>query len=174
MKNLLKVLFVALLVLTNISCTDSSQNATTSDANEQIKGTVNELQQPFLECKMDGVLIKAILPGVMIIYNKEKKEGNIWGKTTEGIISIIMDEVEGPGTYTIKGNSKSGAGIIINKDMYEVKKTGTPFTVTIEAFQELNVSDAKGGKGMKGTFKGTLMNQDGKIVKITEGRFRTQ
>ena len=110
----------------------------------------------------------------MILYVPKKKEVTIWGKTSDGIISIIIDAVETTGTYTIKGNSKNGAGIQTKSSLYEVKKSGTPFNVIIETIEDLKVSDNKEVKAIRGTFNGKIKDQYGKVVDITEGKFSTQ
>ncbi len=128
----------------------------------------------YLTCKVDGIPLKAAYPGTMILFAPAKKEVNIWGKTPTGIISITIDNVENIGTYTIKGTSKNGAGIMNGTKMYEVKKTGTPFTVTIESIDALTAIHTPDGKAIRGTFQGKLMDQDGTIIEITEGKFSTQ
>lgn len=157
MKNLLKISIFSLIYLAIYSFKENVQ-ATPA----------------LLECKMDGALIKGQYPGVHVIYVPAKKEVSIMGKTTEGMISIIIDSVSTTGTYIIEGNSKNGAGVMTKGAMYEVKKKGTPFTVNIEVIEPFKVANAQGAKAIRGTFSGKLMDQNGKIVEITEGKFSSQ
>jgi hypothetical protein len=131
-------------------------------------------QQGYLQCKMNGQLIEAVYPGIAILCVPGNKEVTVWGKTSEGMISIIIDQVEATGTFALKGTSNNGAGIMIKSAMYEVKKSNTPFTVTIEKIEELNLSNASGAKAIRGSFEGKLMGDDGSLVEITDGKFSTQ
>ncbi len=176
-----RIAVFALLVAINISCKiDSSKEVKLPEPlmEGQSPETQNSVSQKanfgYLSCKMDGVEIKAIQTGAMMLYVPDKKEINIWGKTDTGMISIIIDNVENTGTYTIKGNSKNGAGVMIGANMFEVKKSGTPFDVTIESFEEISAINSPNARAIRGTFQGKLMGQDGKIVEITEGKFSTQ
>ncbi len=169
-KSIWFVLFTALVIPT-LSFTSPTIN-TKINAKTRLMPAIE--QERYLECKVDGKLLKASDPGLMILYVPQKKEVTIWGKTSEGIISIIIDAVETTGTYTIKGNSKNGAGIQTKTSMYEVKKTGTPFNVIIETIEDLKVSNNRGVKAIRGTFSGKIKDQYGKVVEITEGKFSTQ
>ncbi len=141
---------------------------------ETQKSGTEQADGGYLTCKVDGVPLQAAYPGTMILFAPTKKEVNIWGKIPTGIISITIDNVENIGTYTIKGTSKNGAGIMNGTKMYEVKKTGTPFTVTIESIDALTAIHTPDAKAIRGTFQGKLMDQDGNIIEITEGKFSTQ
>lgn len=181
MKTLLKITSLWIVLVASVSCqsnTSESANLKTLDAaittSETATADAPIASGGYLSCKVDGVLLEAAYPGIMILYVPAKKEANIWGKTPTGIISIIIDKVESTGTFTIKGNSKNGAGIMSGKTMYEVKKTGTPFTVTISSMENLTAINSTSGKAIKGTFQGKLMGPDGKLVEITEGKFSTQ
>lgn len=169
-KSIWFVLF-AVLVIPALSFTNLTLN-TNINAKRKLMPAIE--QKRYLECKVDGKLLKASDPGLIILYVPQKKEVNIWGKTSEGIISIIIDAVETTGNYTIKGNSKNGAGIQTKTSMYEVKKSGTPFNVIIESIEDLKVLNNKGVKAIRGTFEGKIMDQNGKVVEITEGKFSTQ
>lgn len=167
MKTSIGVALFALLVIPALSFTNPRLHAGS-------KFMSTREQTRYLECKVDGKLVKASDPGLMILYVPQKKEVTIWGKTSEGIISIIIDAVETTGTYTIKGNSKNGAGIQTKSFMYEVKKNGTPLNVSIETIEDWKVSTNKEVKAIRGTFNGKMQDQYGKIVEITEGKFSTQ
>ena len=166
-----KSIWFALLIIPTLSFTNSTLD---TNINDKRKLLPDIEQKRYLECKVDGKLLKASDPGIMILYVPKKKEVTIWGKTSEGIISIIIDAVETTGTYTIKGNSKNGAGIQTKSSMYEVKKTGTPFIVIIETIEDLKVSNNREVKAIRGTFSGKIKDQNGKVVEITEGKFSTQ
>ncbi len=146
--------------------------------NTNISGKIFSVQENgktrYLECKVDGKLLKASDNGLIILYVPQKKEVTIWGKTSEGLISIIIDAVDNTGTYTIKGNSKNGAGILTKSEMFEVKKSGTPFNVIIKTMEDLNVPNNKGAKAIRGTFSGKLKNDQGIVVEITDGKFSAQ
>ena len=171
MKKSIWFALIAILVISTLSFTDLTLNATIN-AERKLMPVIE--QRGYLECKVDGKLLKASEPGLMILYVPKKKGVTIWGKTPEGMISIIIDAVETTGTYTIKGNSKNGAGIQTKSSMYEVKKSGTPFNVIIETIEDLKVFDNKGVKAIRGTFNGKIMDQNGKVVEITDGKFSTQ
>ena len=128
----------------------------------------------YLTCKVDGTPLQANYPGINILYVPGKKEVTIWGQTPTGLISIIIDNVESAGTFTIKGNSTNDAGIMLNSKMYAVKKTGTLFTATIESIDDLAASSSPDAKAIRGTFQGKLMDESGNTVEITEGKFSTQ
>jgi hypothetical protein len=171
---LLIVLFLGISIKSLNSADSKQYLISESDmARGNQKSVSDSTNAGYLSCKMDGVLLQASFPGGIILYVPSKKEVNIWGKTPTGIISITIDNVESAGTYTIKGNSKNGAGIMVNSKMYEVKKTGTPFTVTIESIEGIKAVKSTDAKAIHGTFKGKFMDQSGKIVEITEGKFST-
>lgn len=181
MKTLLKITLLWIVLATSVSCknstSDSANLKTLSASISNSETTIADVpitKGGYLSCKIDGVLLEAGHPGFIIVYAPAKKEATIWGKTPTGIISMIIDNVESTGTFTIKGNSKNSAGIMSGTTMYEVKKTGTPFTVTISSIEDLTVINNSNGKAMKGTFQGKLMGSDGKMVEITEGKFSTQ
>lgn len=175
--SLLLVVFIVGISCKNSASTDVNSSAATSTENAAKTNNANDKQTSvgYFSCKLDGVLLEALYPpGTAILFAPATKEVNIWGKTESGFMSIILDGVESTGTFTVKGNSKNGAGIMSGTKMYEVKKTGTPFTVTIATIDEITAIDAPEAKAISGTFEGKLMDQDGNIVEITEGKFSTQ
>lgn len=175
--SLLLVVFIIGISCKNSPSTDVNANAAAGTETTAKANNANNKQTSvgYFSCKVDGVLLEALYPpGTAILFSPAKKEVNIWGKTETGFMSIIMDNVESTGTFTIKGNSKNGAGIMSGTKIYEVKKTGTPFTVTIATIDEITAIDAPEAKAISGTFEGKLMDQDGNIVEITEGKFSTQ
>lgn len=183
MKTTFRFSFLFIVLITGIFCknapsthagAESSTATTVAWATETPKTDATNASGGYLTCKVDGVPLQAAYPSVMILYVPAKKEVNIWGKTPKGIISIIIDEVESTGTFTIKGNSKNAAGLLNDTQMYEVKKKGTPFTVTIESIDELKAINAPKAKAIRGTFQGKLMDQGGNMIDITEGKFSTQ
>jgi hypothetical protein len=129
---------------------------------------------PSLEFKMDGALVQGTTPGVMIDYIPAKKEVNIRANTPAGIFAILIDNVEGTGTYTIGKTSKNGAGIMGSSKAFEVKKSGTPFTVTIDSVDELSAISTPDAKAISGSFQGKLMDDAGNTVEITDGKFSAQ
>jgi hypothetical protein len=176
-----RLLLLLIVLISGISCkigtsayAKQSASKTAEMVTELQKSDATNVSGGYLICKVDGIPLKAAYPGTIILYVPAKKEVNIWGKTPTGIISITIDDVETTGTFTIKGNSKNGAGIMSGSKMYEVKKSGTLFTVTLESIDELTISNSNGAKAIRGTFQGKLMDQDGNMVEITEGKFSTQ
>ncbi len=63
---------------------------------------------------------------------------------------------------------------MMSSQMYEVKKTGTPFTVTIDVVEPIAAYATPDAKAIRGTFEGTLMDTDGTTITITEGTFSSQ
>lgn len=175
MKIAYRILLLMLILTTALSLKKAiPSNPAIRLRSELHKSPATKTSAGYLTCKIDGVLLKAAFPGTMILFVPGKKEVNIWGKTPTGIISITMDNIETTGTYTILGNSKNGAGIMMGSKMYEVKKMGTPFTVSIESIDEITALSTPEAKAIRGTFQGKLMDEDGNIVEITEGKFSTQ
>lgn len=68
----------------------------------------------------------------------------------------------------------TGSGIMGVGKMYEVKKTGTPFTVTVDDVEEITAINAPEAKAIRGSFQGKLMGDSGNLVDITDGKFSTQ
>lgn len=54
------------------------------------------------------------------------------------------------------------------------KKTGTPFTVTVDDVEEMTAINAPEAKAIRGSFQGKLMGDSGNLVDITDGKFSTQ
>lgn len=183
MKTLFKFTMVFLMIIATIACKNNTstetQAETTADANSQM---VTETPKPndtkpgwaSLSFKMDGTLVEATNPGTMAIFSPSKKEVNIRANTPKGVFSIIMGDVEGNGTYTVKNNSDNGAGLMMTSKMFEVKKSGTPFTVTINNVEEIKAINAPEAKAIRGTFEGKLMDEEGNSMMITEGKFSSQ
>jgi hypothetical protein len=181
MKIIYTIGLLFLVLISSVSFKNRSPEATTPKntaiveiVSETLKSETKNAIGGYLTCKVDGSPLQAAYPGTMILFVPAKKEVTIWGKTPTGIISIIIDNVETIGTFAIKGNSKNGAGIMNGTKMFEVKKTGTPFTVTIESIDALAANNSTEVKAIRGTFQGKLMDQDGNMIEITEGKFSTQ
>lgn len=137
-------------------------------------GATSREGAPSLEFKMDGTLVQSTGPGIMIICSPKNQEINIRGNTPVGMFAIVLDHVSGPGTYTVGKSANNGAGIMGVGKMYEVKKTGTPFTVTVDDVEELTAINAPEAKAIRGSFHGKLMGDSGNLVDITDGKFSTQ
>ena len=184
MKTISKFTLVLLLFTAAIACKNNTTPEADADAETDAEANVQtitetpELTAPegaaLLSFKMDGELVEGTFPSVMVIYIPAKKEVMIRGNTPQGLFSIIIDEVGGTGTYTIKGNSKSGAGIMMASKMYGVKKSGPPFTVTIDAVDDVKAIKTEDGKAIRGTFEGKFMDDEGNTINITDGKFSTQ
>ncbi|MEO6348586.1 MAG: hypothetical protein ABIO60_11830 [Aquaticitalea sp.] len=183
MRSLSKLALALLLITATIACknntTTEADAETATNTNAQKITETHELTKTTagfasMTFKMDGTLIEATGPGVMVIYVPTKKEVNIRGNTSKGLFAIIIDKVEGPGTFTIQGNSKSGAGLMMQAQMYEVKKTGTPFTVTIDAVEDIAAYATPDAKAIRGTFEGKIMDKDDNTITISEGKFSSQ
>lgn len=185
MKTISRFALVLLLITTIIGCknttTPEADAETAEDVSAQMitetpKPTATKAGFGSLSFKMDGTLMEATVPGAIAIYIPSTKEVDIRGNTLKGLFSILMDNVEGTGTYTIKGNSKSGAGLVNmnTQKLYEVKKSGTPFTVTIDAVEDIASSANPDAKSIRGTFEGTIMDEAGNTITITEGKFSGQ
>ncbi len=183
MKTTFRISLLLIVLITGIFCknaTSTNAGAETSTATtvarvtETPKTDVPNVAGGYFTFKMDGVPLQATHPGIMILYVPAKKEVNMWCKTPKGIFSITIDQVETTGTFIIKANSKNGAGIMSDTKIYQVKKTGTPFTVIIESIDEIKAINAPTAKAIRGTFQGKLMDDEGNMVEITEGKFSTQ
>lgn len=183
MKTTSKFALAILLFTATIAC---KNNATTEEESETSEDTtaqmLSETPTPAetkpgfasLSFKMDGTLVEGTVPSVMAIYNPVKQEVNIRGNTPKGLFAVIIDKVEGTGTYTIKGTSNNGAGLMMTSKMYEVKKSGTPFTVTIDTVEDIEAINAPEAKAIRGTFEGKIMDEEGNTIMITEGKFSSQ
>jgi hypothetical protein len=181
MKTNISLSFFILVLISGIDCkivnsadVDKSMSTLARKRTELQQSASTKANTGYLTCKVDGIPLQAACPGAIMLYIPAKKENNIWGKTPTGIISITINNVETTGTYTIKGNSKNSAGIMSNSSMFEVKKSGTPFTVTIESIEEIAAVHTSDAKAIRGTFQGKLMDQKGKMVEISEGKYSTQ
>ncbi len=183
MKTVKTILFSMLLFTSILACKNEksaeSDSEAVSENSEQMQADAPKAMQAkpgfaSLSFKMDGELVEGTIPGVMAIYNPAKNEVNIRGNTPKGLFAVIIDDVTGTGTYTIKGTSNSGAGVMMKTEMYEVKKTGTPFTVTITAVEDITAVHAPEAKAIRGTFEGKIMDDAGKTISITDGKFSSQ
>ena len=183
MKTISKFALVLLLITTTIGCkNNTSPEAEAETAQDTTAQMLSETPPPAetkpgfatLSFKMDGTLIEGTAPSVMAIYVPAKKEVNIRASTPKGLFAIIIDKVEGTGTYTIKGTSSNGGGLMMTDKMYEVKKSGTPFTVTIDTVEDITAVSAPEAKAIRGTFEGKIMDDDGNTIMITEGKFSSQ
>ncbi len=80
--------------------------------------------------------------------------------------SLVRDGADfKPGTYTMASTDRAlDAQYAIKKytEIYESDNTND-FKVTIESYDKTD--------GIRGTFSGTLRTEDGKTVKVTEGKF---
>ncbi len=141
MKTMSKFVLVILIITATIACKNNTSTETEAETTtETTAQMLSETPPPAeakpgfasLSFKMDGTLVEGTVPGVMAIYAPAKREVNIRSNTPKGLFAIIIDKVEGVGTYTLKGTSSNGGGIMMTSKMYEVKKSGTPFTVTID------------------------------------------
>ncbi len=183
MKTVSKLALVLLLITSTISCKNNTtpevDAETAEDASAQMltetpKPTNTQPGFGSLSFKMDGTLVEGTAPGTMAIYNPAKQEVNIRANTPKGLFAIIINKVEGTGTYTIKGTSNNGGGLMMTNKMYEVKKSGTPFTVTIDTVEDIEAVNAPGAKAIRGTFEGKIMDEEGNTINITEGKFSSQ
>ena len=132
MKTISKFALVLILITGTIGCknntTPESEAKTAEDASAQMitetPKSVEKIQgMPTISFKMDGELVEGEYPGTYIVFIPARKEASIISKTPKGQFNIIIDNVEGAGTFTIKGNSKNAAGLMMPSKMYEVKRT---------------------------------------------------
>ncbi len=183
MKTFNSLALVVLLLTFTVACKNGNSSEATSEVaadnttqmlSETPKSVDKMPGMATLSFKIDGVLVESMFPGTYILFVPAKKEVNIMAKTSIGQFNIIIDNVEGTGSFTLKGNSKNGGGLMMPDKMYEVKKTGTPFSVTINNVEEIKAISAPEAKAIRGTFEGTLMDTAGDTVIITEGKFNSQ
>ncbi|MEH6765028.1 MAG: hypothetical protein V7655_11060 [Aequorivita antarctica] len=183
MKTLSKFVLVILLFTAIIACkNNTSTEADAETATDTTAQMLSETPTPAetkpgfatLSFKMDGTLVEGTVPSVMAIFVPAKKEVNIRGNTPKGLFAVIIDNVQGAGTYTIKGTSANGGGIMMTDKMYEVKKSGTPFIVTIDTVEDITAVSTPDAKAIRGTFEGKIMDDAGNTIMITEGKFSSQ
>ena len=80
----------AVLVIPGLSFTNLSLN---TDINAKRKLMPAIEQKRYLECKVDGKLLKASDPGLMILYVPKKKEVTIWGSGSPRREFLFSDDL---------------------------------------------------------------------------------
>lgn len=165
-------ILLVLMVASSISCTNSNSSAaeasTTPTGKAQDGGS-------FIECKVNGELIRTSTIVNQIIFVPSKKETNVFGKTETGMISLIINPMETVGVYEINGSGKSDAGMQVGTAYFGVKEGKASIRVTITSIEEFAAYNAEGKAfAVRGTFEGNFVDQDGNMVTISEGKFSSQ
>jgi hypothetical protein len=166
MKSLLNSLFLTIVSLFLISCTDGGSSSS-SDAAQS--------GEYYFECKINGELKKFNASVFSLRYPSfEKREIDFGGyantKTGMGDVSFniqIGQYISGvtlsTGTYAFPGSP-----IIAS---YVIPKQNSVYSSVLQSF-EIDISELN-DNFVKGTFSGVLqdLNNNGGVISVTEGRF---
>lgn len=182
MKKIQFLLAVTIVLLLTIACSGTPDKkignnaATSANHNTSPSSSVSvagntKAAQGSLSFKVDGTLYESRPETAGGFYTQAKQTGSFKGKINDNTsfsMSYKFDKPTGEIPQKLGGNHVNSPRLILHGKVYDFPQHTYNMKVVVTAANEVS----KGVYTINGTFEGTVLDQDSKVVHtITEGKF---